>query len=320
MQSIAAAAGVAKATLYNHFRTKDDVARGAAGRRARPADRAGRALPPDQALAALSDELGGTRCCAGWPRPSPDVLAGLLAVDADRWARAHAPAWPRRCGSTPTARTWRPAGCSGWSLQPGRSIDAAPARRPAGRGALAGPTAAQPSDRVSTTRSAPGPAWSRDRWARPPARCGTPGRPRCPGRVTACTDARAGAHRQLVEPPAQPPAQRRPPLGPAARRAGGGRPAGRRSRRRAGSPRPRRRRRMRERAEAAELVEPHRVVQRAGVGVPEPVVRVEQPRAHRGRRQLGEPDEAHVPRSVTGRPARRRAPRGWAGRRRPGCS
>ena len=27
MQSIAAAAGVAKATLYNHFRTKDDVAR-----------------------------------------------------------------------------------------------------------------------------------------------------------------------------------------------------------------------------------------------------------------------------------------------------
>ena len=58
MQSIAAAAGVAKATLYNHFRTKDEVA---AALLAVELDRLGAlagGLPREQALAALSDELG----------------------------------------------------------------------------------------------------------------------------------------------------------------------------------------------------------------------------------------------------------------------
>ena len=54
-------------------------------------------------------------------------------------------------------------------------------------------------------------------------------------------------------------------------------------------------------AEAAELVEPDRVVQRPGVGVPEPVVVGEQAGAHDGRRQFGEPDE----RDVVGRAHRR---------------
>ena len=54
MQSVAAAAGVAKATLYNHFRTKDEVAREllAVELDRLTAEAAGR--PPAEALATLS--------------------------------------------------------------------------------------------------------------------------------------------------------------------------------------------------------------------------------------------------------------------------
>ena len=72
MQSVAAAAGVAKATLYNHFRTKDEVARAllaleldrlsADGRRR---CRRARRWPPCPTSSAR------TRCSAGSPRPSP---------------------------------------------------------------------------------------------------------------------------------------------------------------------------------------------------------------------------------------------------------
>src|SRR5919206_1026961 len=58
MQSVAVAAGVAKATLYNHFRTKDEVARALLAAELDRLEELVTALPRDQALAALSDELG----------------------------------------------------------------------------------------------------------------------------------------------------------------------------------------------------------------------------------------------------------------------
>ena len=86
MQSIAAAAGVAKATLYNHFRTKDEVA---AALLAAELDRltalAG-GLPLDQALAVLSDELGAHPVLRRLAGTEPEVLFGLLGVEAERWA------------------------------------------------------------------------------------------------------------------------------------------------------------------------------------------------------------------------------------------
>jgi AcrR family transcriptional regulator len=86
MQSVAAAAGVAKATLYNHFRTKDDVV---AALLAAELDRLTAqvaALPLEQALGALSDELGAHPVLRRLADAEPDVLTSLLAVGADRWA------------------------------------------------------------------------------------------------------------------------------------------------------------------------------------------------------------------------------------------
>jgi AcrR family transcriptional regulator len=85
MQSIATAAGVAKATLYNHFRTKDEVA---AGLFAVELDRLcaqAAVLPPAAALAMLSDELGGHPVLRRVAETEPDLLAAWL-LDGDRWA------------------------------------------------------------------------------------------------------------------------------------------------------------------------------------------------------------------------------------------
>jgi AcrR family transcriptional regulator len=86
MQSIAAAAGVAKATLYNHFRTKDEVV---AALLAAELDRLialAAALPLDQALAALSDELGAHPVLRRLAGTEPEVLTALLGAEAERWA------------------------------------------------------------------------------------------------------------------------------------------------------------------------------------------------------------------------------------------
>ena len=157
MQSVAAAAGVAKATLYNHFRTKDEVAaallaaeldrltalaagppaRAGAGRAVRRARRASGAAPAGR------DRAGG-----------PDRAARRrhrALGRADRPAGGGAAAW------TTTARRWPARWLLGVVLQPGRSTDAAPARRPASRPcSLTGHGSG--SARVSSTRSAPGPA------------------------------------------------------------------------------------------------------------------------------------------------------------------
>jgi AcrR family transcriptional regulator len=84
MQSVAAAAGVAKATLYNHFRTKDEVARALLALELDRLSVAAAELPTDRALAALSDELGAHPVLRRLADSEPDVLVGLLGTD--RWA------------------------------------------------------------------------------------------------------------------------------------------------------------------------------------------------------------------------------------------
>ena len=84
MQSVAAAAGVAKATLYNHFRTKDEVARALLALELDRLGAAAAALPTAEALAALSDELGAHLVLRRLAETEPEVLAALLGTD--RWA------------------------------------------------------------------------------------------------------------------------------------------------------------------------------------------------------------------------------------------
>jgi AcrR family transcriptional regulator len=86
MQSIAAAAGVAKATLYNHFRTKDEVVTALLASELDRLTVLAAGLPLDQALAALSDELGAHPVLRRVASAEPEVLVGLLAVDGERWA------------------------------------------------------------------------------------------------------------------------------------------------------------------------------------------------------------------------------------------
>jgi AcrR family transcriptional regulator len=86
MQHVAAAAGVAKATLYNHFRTKDDVATALLGLELDRLSTLAAGLPLEPALATLSDELGAHPVLRRLAETEPDALAALLAVDADRWA------------------------------------------------------------------------------------------------------------------------------------------------------------------------------------------------------------------------------------------
>jgi AcrR family transcriptional regulator len=86
MQSIAAAAGVAKATLYNHFRTKDDVVTALLAAELERLTALAATLPLEQALAALSDELGAHPVLRRLAETEPELLTSLLAVGAERWA------------------------------------------------------------------------------------------------------------------------------------------------------------------------------------------------------------------------------------------
>src|SRR4051812_31981367 len=86
MQSVAAAAGVAKATLYNHFRTKDEVAHALLARELDRLTGLAADLPADRALAALSDELGAHPVLRRLAATEPEVLTSLLTVGSERWA------------------------------------------------------------------------------------------------------------------------------------------------------------------------------------------------------------------------------------------
>jgi len=122
MQSIASAAGVAKATLYNHFRTKDDVVRALlAVELDRLTDLAG-ARAPREALAALSDEVGGHPVLRRLAEVEPEVLPRLLAVDVERWATIQdrlATALRTDADGAELAARW----LIGVVLRPGRSFD-----------------------------------------------------------------------------------------------------------------------------------------------------------------------------------------------------
>jgi AcrR family transcriptional regulator len=85
MQSIAAAAGVSKATLYNHFRTKDEVARALLAVELDRLTALAAALPLDQALAALADECAGHLVVRRLAQTEPELLAALLGVPPERW-------------------------------------------------------------------------------------------------------------------------------------------------------------------------------------------------------------------------------------------
>jgi AcrR family transcriptional regulator len=86
MQSIAAAAGVAKATLYNHFRTKDEVAAALLAVELDRLSDLAASLPRDQALATLSDELGAHPVLRRLAETEPETLTSLLGVGTERWA------------------------------------------------------------------------------------------------------------------------------------------------------------------------------------------------------------------------------------------
>ncbi|RBY85237.1 TetR family transcriptional regulator [Blastococcus sp. TF02A-26] len=86
MQAVAAAAGVAKATLYNHFRTKDDVVRALLraelGRLT--AEATGR--PPGEALVLLADAVGDHPVLRTMASTDPAELLALLGAGPQPWA------------------------------------------------------------------------------------------------------------------------------------------------------------------------------------------------------------------------------------------
>jgi AcrR family transcriptional regulator len=79
MQAVAAAAGVSKATLYNYFRTKDELARALLRAELARLSELAATLPPDQALAALADEVGEHPVVRRLAVVEPETL--ILLVD-----------------------------------------------------------------------------------------------------------------------------------------------------------------------------------------------------------------------------------------------
>jgi AcrR family transcriptional regulator len=76
MQSVAATAGVAKATLYNHFRTKDEVARALLAAELDRLTALVAGLAPGAALTALADEVAGHPVLRRVADDEPAVLTG----------------------------------------------------------------------------------------------------------------------------------------------------------------------------------------------------------------------------------------------------
>jgi AcrR family transcriptional regulator len=118
MQSIAAAAGVAKGTLYNHFRTKDEVARELLATELDRLTALAAGLPPADALAALSDECAGHPVLRRLAVTEPERVAALFTTDR----------WPELTGRLATALGVDDEAAElaarwllGVALQPGRS-------------------------------------------------------------------------------------------------------------------------------------------------------------------------------------------------------
>jgi AcrR family transcriptional regulator len=77
---------VAKATLYNHFRTKDEVARALLAAELDRLTAAAAARPAAAALAGLADELAGHPVLRRLRETDPELLLSLLAADAEVWS------------------------------------------------------------------------------------------------------------------------------------------------------------------------------------------------------------------------------------------
>jgi AcrR family transcriptional regulator len=86
MQHVAAAAGVAKATLYNHFRTKDDVAQALIAYELDRLAALAAELPLTVAVPALAEEVGAHPVLRRLAETEPEVLVQMMALDAERWA------------------------------------------------------------------------------------------------------------------------------------------------------------------------------------------------------------------------------------------
>ena len=85
MLSIARAAGVAKATLYNHFRTKDEVARALLAAELRRLTDTGRGRPLADALLVIGSEVAGHPVLRRLAADEPAVLVRLLAAPVEEW-------------------------------------------------------------------------------------------------------------------------------------------------------------------------------------------------------------------------------------------
>lgn len=81
MQDVAAAAGVAKATLYNHFRTKDDVARALLAVELDRVAAAAAGRAPGEALLLLAEEAARHPVLRRLAETGPEQLLRLLAAD-----------------------------------------------------------------------------------------------------------------------------------------------------------------------------------------------------------------------------------------------
>lgn len=86
MQSIARAAGVAKATLYNHFRTKDDVARALLAAELGRVCELARGRPATEALVVLAEEVARHPVLRRLRDSDPELLLRLLAAGEGGWS------------------------------------------------------------------------------------------------------------------------------------------------------------------------------------------------------------------------------------------
>jgi AcrR family transcriptional regulator len=86
MQDIAAAAGVAKATLYNHFRTKDDVARAVLAAELDRVAAVAQGRPAAEALLVLAEEAARHPVLRRLAQSEPELLVRLLTAPAGDWA------------------------------------------------------------------------------------------------------------------------------------------------------------------------------------------------------------------------------------------
>jgi len=121
MLSIARAAGVAKATLYNHFRTKDEVARALLAAELRRLAEVGRGRPLAEALLVLGSEVAGHPVLRRLAADEPALLVRLLAAPAEEWSRvvgALAAAFEIGTGEAELVARW----LVGLVLQPGNTI------------------------------------------------------------------------------------------------------------------------------------------------------------------------------------------------------